>query len=98
MNLTQFALMTARTTGMGTTAAEYLHRCATTGDDRPASRHEAQRVIEFCARVQKATPEVLPGEEGEGNDLWCEANEVAIAVRRHTEAMDAAADAGAGAC
>jgi hypothetical protein len=89
MNLTQFALMTYRTTGVGQTPAAYFSRAALTGDDRPASRREADRVIEFCQRVQKATPEVLPGETGEGNDLWCEANEVAIAMRGHIERMDA---------
>lgn len=89
MNLTQFALMTFRTTGLGTTAADFFRRWAETGDDRPASRREAERVLEFCARVQKATPEVLPGEDGEGNDLWCEANELAIAMREHIEALDA---------
>lgn len=88
MNLTQFALMTHRTTGLASVAAGYLRRAAETGDDRPASRREAERVLEFCARVQKATPEVLPGEEGEGNDLWCEANELAIAMRDHIEALD----------
>lgn len=86
MNLTQFALMTHRTTGLGSAAAEYLRRVAETGDDRPASPHEARRVLAFCARVQKATPEVLPGEQGEGNDLWCEADEVAAAMRRHIDA------------
>lgn len=89
MNLTQFALMSYRTTGLGTTAAEFFRRWAKTGDDRPASRREAERVLEFCARVQKATTEILPGEEGEGNDLWCEANELAIAMRQHLEALDA---------
>lgn len=89
MNLTQFALMTYRATGLGVTAADFFRRWAKTGDDRPASRREAERVLKFCARVQKATPEVLPGEEGEGNDLWCEANELAIAMRQHIEALDA---------
>ena len=89
MNLTQFALMTHRATGLNTAAADYFRRWAKTGDDRPAGRREAQRVLEFCARVQRATPEVLPGEEGEGNDLWCEANALAHAMRTHIEAMDA---------
>lgn len=89
MNLTQFALMTYRTTGLGSTAADFFKRYAATGDDRPAGRHEAQRVLEFCQRVQKATPEVLPGDEGEGNDLWCEANELAIAMREHLDALAA---------
>ena len=88
MNLTQFALMSFRTTGLGLAPAEYFRRRATTGDDRPVNRREAKRVLEFCARLQKATPEVLPGEEGEGNDLWCEANEVAISMRTHLEEMD----------
>ena len=89
MNLTQFALMTHRITGIGIAAAEYFKRRALTGDDRPAGKHEAQRVIEFCARVQKATPEVLPGEEGEGNDLWCEADEVIARMRARPAALDA---------
>ena len=92
MNLTQFALLTHRTTSIGVAAADYFKRWATTGDEQPASRREAERVIDFCARVQKATPEVLPGEAGEGNDLWCEANEVAINMRRYIDALDAAAD------
>ena len=85
MNLTQFALMTYLTTGLGITATEFFRRRALTGDDRPANKREAERVLEFCARVQKATPEVLPGEDGEGNDLWCEADELAMAMRRHLE-------------
>lgn len=89
MNLAQFALMSHLTTGVGTTTTEFFRRWATTGDDRPASRREAERVLEFCDRVQKATPEVLPGEDGEGNDLWYEANELAMTMRQHIEAFDA---------
>lgn len=92
MNLTQYALMTHRTTGMYSAAAGYFQRRATTGEDAPETLREAQRVLDFCARVQKATPEVMPGEAGEGNDLWCEANEVAIAMRGYIEALDATAD------
>ena len=90
MNLTQYALMVHRTTGLCQTAAEFFQRAALSGDDRPTGKHEAQRVIEFCGRVQRATPEVLPGEAGEGNDLWCEANELAIAMQQHLAAFDAA--------
>lgn len=97
MNLTQFALMTYRTTGVGQAAADYFSRAARTGDESPASLREAERVVEFCGRVQRATPRVLPGgEDGrpghEGNDLWCEANEVAVRmrdfIRRETGAAD----------
>src|SRR5262245_40958915 len=90
MNLTQYALMTFRTTGFGADAAEYFERAARTGDDRPKSRHEASRVLQFCRRVLAATPVALPGETGEGNDLWCEAEEVAHAMGQHIRAFDAA--------
>ena len=89
MNLTQFALMTHRTTGIGIAAAGYFKRWAESGDEQPAGRREAQRVINFCTPVQHATPEALSGEEGEGNDLWCEVNEVAINMRRCIDALDA---------
>lgn len=89
MNLTQFVMLSYRTTGLGVAVADYFRRWAMTGDDQPTSRREAERVLDFCARVQKATPEVLPGDEGEGNDLWCEANELAIAMREHIVALDA---------
>lgn len=89
MNLTQYAIMTYRTTGVGSTVAEYFDRWAKTGEERPLTIREAERVLEFCGRVQKATPEILPGEEGEGNDLWCEANELAIEMGRFINAAKA---------
>ncbi len=83
MNLAQYALMTYRTTGTGLAVNDYFERRARTGDDAPATPREAQRVRDFCMRVIAATPQVLPGEAGEGNDLWCEADELAAAMCGH---------------
>ena len=93
MNLCQYALMTHRTTGTGLAVNDYFERRARTGDDRPATPREAERVREFCKRVIAATPEILPGEAGEGNDLWCEADQLAADMRGHITRMMNEADA-----
>lgn len=86
MNLVQYAILTFRTTGVGSTAAEYFARVARDGNHTPASRAEAARVLQFVARFQVELPGVMSCDRGEGAKLFAEAGQVAAAMRSYLEA------------
>lgn len=88
MNLTQLALLIARTTGTGVHVSAYFGRAAKTGDTGFASPREATRVAEFCSRIQAKAEGVL-GEEGAA-DLVGEAIELEEQATDYLRALEAA--------